>query len=193
VNPSLKLVLRVVSLLAPGIRVTGGLHQDRGRPGSVPQASAAHSPWPDQSRCAVARLLPPARSAVLAPRDSRESQWSESPAPGGGDDGRGYNPPKRAAGHNPPHHTEGERPGGRGSGVWFEVTAAARHSRRGTPAAAAPAPSRVSAPALASIRPIRRKLPPHNVFHRHHLACTTDPHRPAHDSGAHEATAPPSR
>ena len=59
-NPSLKLVLRVVSLLAPGIRVTGGLHQDRGRPGSVPQASAAHSPWPARSRFAVARLLPPA-------------------------------------------------------------------------------------------------------------------------------------
>ena len=67
VNPSLKLVLRVVSLLASGIRVTGGLHQDRGRPGSVPQASAAHSPWPPaRSRVAVARLLPPACSAVLA-------------------------------------------------------------------------------------------------------------------------------
>ena len=34
--------------------------QDRGRPGSVPQASAAHSPWPARSRFAVARLLPPA-------------------------------------------------------------------------------------------------------------------------------------
>ena len=192
-------MLRVVSLLAPGIRVTGGLHQDRGRPGSVPQASAAHSPWPARSRFAVARLLPPACSAVLAPRDSRESQWSEPPAPGGGDDGRGYNPPKRAAGHKSPTARGGtERERGRAPAEWGVAVGLRSLPPPGTPAAALPPllrqhPRRVSAPALASIRPIRRKLPPQNVSHRHHPARTTDPHRPAHDSGAHEATAPPSR
>ena len=81
-NPSLKLVLRVVSLLAPGIRVTGGLLHDRGRPGSVPQASAAHSkfplarPVPRRRRPAPpTRLLGSARPPV-APRDSSESPAS---------------------------------------------------------------------------------------------------------------------
>ena len=56
---------------------------------------------------------------MIAPRDSRGSRWSESPAPGGG----AVTTPRSARRVTIPHsarweHREGERPGAGGSGVW---------------------------------------------------------------------------